>query len=258
MTDGMAEATFSIDRGGGIVRITLERPPLNILDLPTLRSLNRVLEECDVESVRVLVLRSGIEKGFSAGVDVRDHRTERVAEMLDEVRINARRLLRYGPVTIAAIHGLTLGGGLELAMLCDLVLCAEDAVIATPEIGLAAFAPIAAAWFPELCGWRKTMELLMGLQMDADSARQAGLVTRVVHGEALDGETTQLAEELAGRSAVALHAIKSVMRSGRDERVLARLDECIRIYHERVAFSRDASEGIAAFLEKRAPTWSHR
>ena len=102
------------------------------------------------------------------------------------------------------------------------------------------------------------MELLMGLQMDAHSARQAGLVTRVVPGEALDGETTQLAEELAGRSAVALHAIKSVMRSGRDERVLARLDECIRIYHERVAFSRDASEGIAAFLEKRAPTWSHR
>lgn len=253
----MAEATFSIDRGGGIVRITLERPPLNILDLPTLRSLNRVLEECDVESVRVLVLRSGIDKAFSAGVDVRDHRGEHVAEMLDEVKINARRLLRYGPVTIAAIHGLTLGGGLELAMLCDLVLSADDAVIATPEIGLAAFPPIAAAWFPELCGWRHTMDLLMGVTMDADAARQAGLVTRVVARDALDSETTRLAEEIAGRSAVALRAIKSVMRSGRDERVLARLDESIRIYHEQVAWSRDASEGIAAFLEKRAPRWSH-
>lgn len=254
----MADAALSIDRGGGIVRITLERPPLNILDLPTLRSLNRVLEECDVESVRVLVLCSGVEKAFSAGADVRDHRGERVAEMLDEVRSNARRLLRYGPVTIAAIHGLTLGGGLELAMLCDLVLAADDAVIATPEIGLGAFAPIAAAWFPELCGWRHTMDLLMGGEMDAASARDAGLVTRVVPRDALDAEATRLAEELAGRSAVALRAIKTVMRSGRDDRVLARLDECIRIYHEQVAWSRDASEGIAAFLEKRAPTWSHR
>jgi cyclohexa-1,5-dienecarbonyl-CoA hydratase len=206
----------------------------------------------------VLVLRSGIEKAFSAGVDVRDHRTERVAEMLDEVRINARRLLRYGPVTIASIHGVTLGGGLELAMLCDLVLSADDAVIGTPEIGLAAFPPIAAAWFPELCGWRRTMDLLMGVSLDANAALQAGLVTRVVPRQALDDEANRLAEGLAGRSAVALRAIKSVMRSGRDERVLARLDECIRIYHEQVAFSRDASEGIAAFLEKRAPSWSHR
>ncbi len=98
----------------------------------------------------------------------------------------------------------------------------------------------------------------MGVTMDADAARQAGLLTRVVARDALDAETTRLAEQLAGRSAVALRAIKSVMRRGRDERVLLRLDESIRIYHEQVAWSRDASEGIAAFLEKRAPRWSHR
>jgi len=254
----MAQDRFDVQRGDGIVRITLNRPPLNILDVPWLNALNDILRRADEDSVRVVILRSALPRAFSAGVEVRDHVSETAPAMLEAVRENARVLLTLQPITIAAIGGLTLGGGAELAFLCDLVVAAEDVSIGTPEIRLGAFPPVAAAWFPELCGWRRTIELILGESIDAARAQQAGLVSRVVPPPALWPTTDQLAERIAGYSGVALRAAKRALRAGRAPAALERLDEAIRIYREAVASSRDAAEGIAAFLEKRAPSWSHR
>ncbi len=105
----------------GVARISLERPPLNVLDTDMLRQLNEALRQCDRTSIRVVVLASALPRAFSAGVDVADHVPDRLDAMLAEVRENARLLLNLGPVTLAAIHGSTLGGGAEVALLCDLV-----------------------------------------------------------------------------------------------------------------------------------------
>lgn len=254
----MSEGRFDLQRREGIVLITLNRPPLNVLDVPALQELNDLLRRTDEVSVRVVVLRSALPRAFSTGMDIRDHAPENVAAMLTAVRENARLLLTLQPITIAAIGGLTLGGGAELALLCDLVVAAESTQIGTPEIRLAAFPPLAAAWFPELCGWRRAIELILGEPMDAARAQQAGLVTRVVSAEALWQTAEELAERIAGYSGAALRAAKRALRAGRVPAALERLDEAIQIYREAIASSQDAAEGVAAFLEKRAPAWSHR
>ncbi len=254
----MTADRFDVHRGGGVVQITLNRPPLNILNVDMLLELNDLLRRADDASVRVVVLRSALPRSFSAGVEVRDHARDKVDAMLEAVRENARLLLTLGPITIAAIRGLAFGGGAELALLCDLVIASADASISTPEIRLGAFPPVAAAWFPELCGWRRTIELVLGETMDAAAAQRAGLVSQVVPRDSLPEATDQLVARIAGQSGVALRAAKRALRAGRTAPALERLDESIQIYRQAVASSRDAAEGIAAFLEKRSPAWSHR
>jgi cyclohexa-1,5-dienecarbonyl-CoA hydratase len=246
-----------VEREDAIVRITLNRPPLNILDVTTLEALNRALDSANVPEVRVVVLRSALERGFSAGVDIRDHVPETLNAMLEAVRENAGLLLTLEPLTIAGVHGIALGGGAEVALLCDLVVASSSTTIGLPEIGLGAFPPVAAACFPELCGIRRTVDLILGATIDAHTAQQAGLVSRVVAPESVDQAVDALARRLAGLSGVALRAAKRAWRVGRADVALDRLDGAIAVYMETVGRSADAAEGIAAFLEKRQPAWRH-
>ncbi len=241
----------------GVAHVTLDRPPLNVLDIDTLRELNRALRECDASSIRVLVLSSALPRAFSAGVDVADHVASRVDVMLTEVRENARLLLNLKPLTVAAIHGSTLGGGAEIALLCDIVIAADDTVLGFPEIKLAAFPPVAAAWLPERCAWPLAMRLLLGETIDARAAEHAGLVSQVVEKARLAQTADGVATELAAHSAVALRGLTRATRGQRAPAVLQRLDAAIATYKAAVAPSRDADEGIRAFLDKRAPAWSH-
>ena len=223
-----------------------------------LRRLNDALRQCDATSIRVVVLSSALPRTFSAGVEVRDHRPGRLEAMLSEVRENARLLLRLTPVTIAAIHGSTLGGGAELALLCDVVLAGDDTVFGFPEITLGAFPPVAAACLPEMCGAPKAMRLLLGQSITAAAAEAAGLLTQVVPAAQLAETVDRMATELAARSGVALRALTTATRGQRAPALLQRLDAAIATYRATVGPSRDADEGISAFLEKRAPAWSHR
>jgi len=241
----------------GVAHVTLDRPPLNILDIETLRQLNDALRKCDVPEIRVLLLKSALPRAFSAGVDVADHVASRSDAMLAEVRENARLLLNLKPLTIAAIQGSTLGGGAEIALLCDIVMAADDTVLTFPEIRLAAFPPVAAAFLPDRCAWQLAMGLLLGESMDARAAQDAGLVSQVVARASLAQTAESIATEIAGHSAVALRALTSATRGQRAPAVLQRLDAAIATYKAAVAPSRDADEGIRAFREKRAPAWSH-
>ena len=253
----MSSVSITIGRDG-IARITLDRPPLNVLDVEMLRRLNDALRECDAASIRVVVIASALPRAFSAGVEVRDHLAGRLDVMLSEVRENARLLLTLKPVTIAAIHGSTLGGGAEIALLCDLVLAGDDTVLGFPEIKLSAFPPVAAACLPEICGAPRSMRLLLGESITAAEAERAGLVTEVVPAARLAETVERVAGELAARSGVALRALTIATRGQRAPAMLLRLDAAIAIYRATVGPSRDAEEGIRAFLEKRMPAWSHR
>jgi len=253
----MSSVSITIRRDG-IARITLDRPPLNVLDVEMLRRLNDALRECDATSIRVVVLSSALPRAFSAGVEVRDHLAGRLDAMLSEVRENARLLLTMKPVTIAAIHGSTLGGGAEIALLCDFVVAGDDTVLGFPEINLGAFPPVAAAWLPEICGASRSMRLLLGESMTAAEAERAGLVTEVVPAVSLAKTVDRNASELAARSGVALRALTAATRGQRAPAMLQRLDAAIATYRATVGPSRDAEEGISAFLEKRMPAWSHR
>ena len=222
-----------------------------------LRQLNDALRQCDRTSIRVVLLASALPRAFSAGVDVADHAASRLDAMLTAVRENTRLLLNLEPVTIAAIHGSTLGGGAEIALLCDLVLAADDTVFGFPEIRLAAFPPVAAACLPESSMGPRAMRLLLGESIDAGAAYDAGLVSQVLPRNRLADTVDRLASELAGHSGVALRALTAATRRQRSAAILERLDAAIAIYRTTIAPSHDAEEGIRAFLEKRAPVWTH-
>ena len=241
----------------GIARVVLARPPLNVLDIATLGQLNDTLRQCDSVDIRVVVLGSAVPEAFSAGVDVKDHVADRLDAMLAEVRENARLLLNLKAVTVAAIHGSTLGGGAELALLCDLVIAADDAVLAFPEIGLAAFPPVAAALLPERLPWAITMPLMLGESFAANRAQQLGIVSAVMPRLRLEDAALDRAKALAGYSAVSVRALMTATRIERAPAILQRIDSAISSYKTLIGPSRDAMEGVAAFLEKRAPAWSH-
>jgi cyclohexa-1,5-dienecarbonyl-CoA hydratase len=239
--------------------ITLARPPLNILDIPTLEELAAALDSLqDRKEVRALVFAGQGHRAFSAGMDVRDHTRERVAEMLAAVRRLFSALAYTDKITIAAVRGKCFGGGFELAASCDLVLAAGGAEFGLPEIHLACFPPVAAITFPRLMGEKKATELMLtGTRLSAVEAAAAGLVNHVVPPEYLDDRVRELLNDLFVNSAAALRVAKIAMRiasAPQFDRTLAALSQ---LYLDELGHSHDAEEGVRAFLEKRPARWLH-
>src|SRR5690349_10744423 len=147
---------ITCEKAGRLTLITWERPPLNVLDLAVLRELDQALTQCAQDpAVDVVLLQGAGARAFSAGVDIRDHTKEKVPEMLDAVHGAMRKLLAMPQVTVAAVRGLCLGGGCEVASSCDLIVATEDSAFATPEIFVGCYPPVALARFASLIGYRR-------------------------------------------------------------------------------------------------------
>ena len=142
---------LNTEKKSRVTSITMEHPPLNVLDIQLLRDLDQELSACAADTTTdVVVLRGAGTRAFSAGVDIRDHTKERVPEMLDIVHKVIRKLLALPQVTIAAVRGVCLGGGCELAACCDFIVASEDSSFATPEIHVGCYPPVAVARFSTL------------------------------------------------------------------------------------------------------------
>lgn len=252
--------TLHLHREGRIATLTIDRPPLNILDIPTIDRLGAALAEAaaDPETL-VIVLRGAGERGFSAGVAVQDHTPDRVGPMLDSLHGTIRRLRDLDLITIAAVHGHCLGGGMELAMACDLVIASGDARFAQPEIELGCFPPVATALLPQRIGAGLTLDLaLTGRMLTATEAERLGLVTRCVSVGGLDEAVRDLAQRIAAKSAPVVKLTKRAVRAGRDLPFADALAETERLYKEELLPLEDVAEGAAAFLEKRPAVWKDR
>src|SRR5262249_22781869 len=135
LRSAMSSGTVHLHRSSRVATLTIDRPPLNILDIPTIDLLGeRIAELAADPEILVIVLRGQGERAFSAGVAVQDHTPDGVGPMLDSLHGTIRRLRDLDAITIAAVHGHCLGGGMELAMSCDLVIATDDARFAQPEI----------------------------------------------------------------------------------------------------------------------------
>jgi cyclohexa-1,5-dienecarbonyl-CoA hydratase len=165
----------------------LDRPPLNVLNLPMLAELEKTCALLSNErSLKCVVLR-GAGRAFCAGVDVADHTPDRVERMLELFHGAVRRLMALPCPVVAAVNGAALGGGCELLMACDVVLARDDARIGQPEIRLGAFPPVAAAVLPRLIGRQRALDLVLtGRTLSAEEAREMGLVTRVLAAETFE------------------------------------------------------------------------
>jgi cyclohexa-1,5-dienecarbonyl-CoA hydratase len=248
----------SHEEEGSLVRIRLARSPGNILDVETIRALRAAIAAA-VKDERVSTLLFGGEgPNFSYGASILEHRAEAVASLLAEFHGLVRELARSRRVLAAAVRGHCLGGGLELAAFCHRVVAAPDATLGNPEVGLGVFAPVASIVLPYRVGLSRAEDLLLtGRLVKADEARDLGLADQIdadPEGAAL----TWHREHLAGKSAASLRFAVAAARQGLFDELESRLPRLERLYLDTLVKTPDAREGIAAFLEKRSPRWTHR
>jgi len=235
--------------------ITLDRPPLNILDIAMMQSLDAALDRAVPKSDFVIFQGAGV-KAFCAGADVADHTPKRVEKMLSAFHGVFRRLAVADCLKIAAVHGYCLGGGMELAAFCDFVLATESAQFGQPEIKLGCFPPVALVTLPQRIGMQAAAHLILtGHQISATEGYRLGLVTRVVPDHELAAAVDALLEELRALSPSVLHLTRKTLMQLHSADFLQQLEEAERVYLSELMQTHDAQEGIRAFLEKRQPVW---
>jgi cyclohexa-1,5-dienecarbonyl-CoA hydratase len=246
-----------VTREDGVARVVLERPPLNVIDLDGARELARALEDVQRMEGLSAVLLAARGKAFCAGVDVRDHLPDRGAAMLAEFHRVCRLLLAIEAPVVAAVQGPALGGGMELTLVCDLVIASARAAFAQPEIRLGVFPPVAAAALPHMLPYHLASEMVLtGKALTADEALRYGLVNRVAPVEGFDAAVEALLSELRALSPASLRHTKRALRLTRWRPEPDEIDAAERFYVEHLMTSPDAVEGLTAFLEKRPPVWA--
>ncbi|MFQ5679471.1 MAG: enoyl-CoA hydratase/isomerase family protein [Gemmatimonadota bacterium] len=250
-------STVHLERGDRTARLVLDRPPLNVLDVPMLRELGGKLAEVAADpEVGVLVL-TGAGRAFCAGVDVADHLPDRVGTTLELFHEAVRRLRELEMPVVAAVNGAALGGGCELLLACDVGLAREGAKLGQPEVRLGALPPAAAALLPRRVGYQRALELILtGRTLDAAEAERFGLVTRVLPADRFEGEVDRYVAGLASLSRPVLRLAKRAVLEGLELPWREALERAQGVYLEELAGLADAREGLAAFLEKREPVWS--
>jgi len=247
-----------VERDGGVARVVLDDPPLNILTRGVMAELREILEGLAREQELRVVLLSAAGKHFSAGASVEEHLPGEVESMIPEFMATVAALRDFPAPVVVAVHGRCLGGALELALSGDVVLAGEGALLGVPEIALGVFPPAACVQFPRIVGPQAAAELILaGTPLSAEQAERAGLVRRVVPDDRLAAEAGELAAGMARHSAAALRVAKRALRAGEDRPRGEAEAEVVRLYLDELMRTSDATEGLRSFVEKRKPEWSH-
>jgi cyclohexa-1,5-dienecarbonyl-CoA hydratase len=237
-----------LEKSERVISITLDHPPLNIMDISLLRELDAVLSTCASDpAADVVVLCGAGERAFSAGVDIKDHSREKAPEMLEVVHGALRKLLALPQVTIARVQGICLGGGCELASCCDFIVAAENSSFATPEILVGCYPPVALARFSSLIGFRRAADLIL-----------TGLISRIAPQGQLETALAALLDELLGKSGAVLRVTLKGLREFSLRGFANALQRSEQIYRDELLKTEDVEEGVRAFLAKRKPRWTHR
>lgn len=248
-----------VEKSKGIARVTVNRPPLNVLDIATMRELTAALCDAGAEKTNRVVIVAAQGKFFSAGVDIADHTAERVGEMISVFHGLIRALGALEQPTIAAVQGSALGGGMELAFVCDFIVASEQAKFAQPEIQVGVFPPIAALMLPRLLPRKKAFEMILtGDAIDAHTAARLGLVNVVAAPDEFEKALNVFVARLNKLSGAALRLTKRaalIPLRGENEAALHAIEQ---LYLNELMQTADAQEGLAAFMEKRAAVWKDR
>lgn len=253
-TGSFLETTVS----DGIATVTMNRPPLNVLNNAMMEEFNAVLERVTADTDLAAIVIRATGKVFSAGVDVADHTVEKVGDMIRMFHGIFRKLAATDALTIAAVQGAALGGGNELACFCDIVLASDRAKFGQPEVHVGVFPPVAACVLPPQIGIRKAVELTtLGATIRADEALRIGLVNQVYPSDEFEAKVDGYLDDIRKLSRpVVRMAKKATMLVARDQ-ILSHLERAERLYLDELMTLSDSHEGIAAFMEKRPPVWRH-
>jgi cyclohexa-1,5-dienecarbonyl-CoA hydratase len=259
MPDNYQHIRFTIE--DRVARITLARPPVNILNIEMMREINAALNECcqQRELVAVVFASAPDCRAFSSGVAVEEHVEETIFQMLDTFHAIFRTLEQLARPIIAVVDGAALGGGCELVAACDIVIASERARFGQPEIKLGVFPPVAAVLLHQSIGDKRARELILtGELIDAAEAARLGLVNYVLPSGQLEHKTQELLAKFRELSAMALEHTKKAIDAGRGRSMDVALKPVEDMYLHELMKTSDATEGINAFIEKRKPVWRNR
>lgn len=252
----MAFKHIQTDFKEGVAFLTLNRAPLNWLNLEMMEEINTYLEGLRGEKTLKLLVVQAAGKAFSVGVEVADHLGDLGPKMIETFHRMFKRMDELRVPSIAVVNGAALGGGCELAIYCDMVIATEKAKFGQPEIQVGVFPPIAALIFPRMIGRKKAMELILsGEAIGAQEALTIGLINKVVPEASLAEELDKFIGKFKGLSGIVLKLTKEATLTGLNDDPAEGLKRIERIYLDQLMKTEDATEGLKAFLEKRKPTW---
>lgn len=257
----MTYETLLVEQRGAVTLITLNRPQaLNALNSQVLADLIAALAAFDADPSQGCAVLTGSEKAFAAGADIKEMATQSFADMY-----GGNFFAGYDRVTatrkpiIAAVAGYALGGGCELAMMCDFIIAGDNAKFGQPEIKLAVTPGMGGSQrMARAIGKAKTMDMcLTGRMMDSTEAEQSGLVARVVPVADLVEEAVKAAATIAGMAPLATLAVKEMVNAAFETTLQQGVVFERRLFHGLFG-SEDQTEGMAAFVEKRPGNWTGR
>lgn len=251
-----------VETRGNVGLITLHRPQaLNALCDALANELTHAIETFDKDDAVGCVVLTGSEKAFAAGADIKEMAPKNYAQVMKEdfITANWEAAAKARKPIIAAVAGYALGGGCELAMMCDFILAADNAKFGQPEINLGVIPGAGGTQrLTRLVGKSKAMEMcLTGRMMDAEEAERCGLVSRIVPLDDLLAEAVNVAEKIAEKSLPSVLTAKECVNVAYETSLKEGVHYERRVFHALFAMD-DQSEGMAAFIEKRAPKFSNK
>ncbi len=244
-----------LERHERVVRLTVDAPPVNVLDAAMLGELHVQLERLAGDEGIAAVLLSGAGRCFSAGASVEEHRAERAPAMLSALLDACKALAGLPMPVVALVHGSCLGGALEVVSFCDFVVADPGATFGQPEIKLAFFPPFACSQLPRLTGLQNAAwAVLSGESFSAERAMALGLVQKLLAKD----DWGQMDDLFNGLSIPVLRLAKEALRLGASAPAPGALAGLKEMFLSRLYALEDVGEGIASFAEKRRPVWRHR
>ncbi len=243
----------------GIARITLDRPPANVLAIEMMEEVALALESLEYQREVKLVVLAGAGKYFSAGFELDDHLGDRGYIMLESFRRIFELLFKLDKPTMAVVAGPALGAGSILAMACDIVLAATSVKFAYHEIKAGVFNTVTAVLLPRLIGRKRALEIVLGgASMSASEAAALGLVSRAVPDERLDAEVEGMIARFQELSAPVLQNARRAIVGAFDLPFAEAIRHAEDVYLNQLMATEDAAEGLRAVGAKRKPVWKDR
>jgi cyclohexa-1,5-dienecarbonyl-CoA hydratase len=250
---------LKVEKADGVARITFDRPKHNVLDIQMMNELNTELKVLAADDQLKCLVLNGEGASFCAGVEVADHKPEMAAKMIETFNRIFELIERLEVPVIASVHGACLGGGMEVAIACDIIVAAQSALFGQPEIKLGFLPPYAAVQLPHLVGPSKAIEICTtGKRYSAEEARQMGMVCYAVADDQLSDTTDNLVKEIQYNSPLIIRLNKQAVKKHLGMEMSEAIQRVSDLFLNTLMKTEDVLEGIKSFEEKRKPVWKNK
>lgn len=250
---------LKIEKADGVARITFARPKHNVLNIEMMNELNSELESLVADNDLKCLVIYGEGPSWCAGVEVADHKPEMADDMITTFNHIFALLDRLEVPMVAAVHGACLGGGMEVAIACDIIIAGKSALFGQPEIKLGFVPPYAAIRLPHLVGPSKALEICTtGKRYTAAEAQSMGMVNHVVEDDQFSDATDKLVKEIQANSPLIIRLNKQAVKRHLGMAFPEALQSVSNLFLNTLMKTEDVLEGIASFEEKRRPVWKNK